>query len=811
MRNEDGKIVIGTELNTKGFYDELHKLYERLNKARKDLDEITSVHNKRDKGDKSLTSFRKIEEYKSAVKQVNDEISNLYMGEITRMKSKGGYSLSDLKRLEEEISSHIPQSVYSNGIKITGQDIGITKEQQQALNEIYAMMQPLEEAEKKRLEAERETTKELEKQSEAQSKIDVSLADKTDYSISRENIVRDYSAQILALEDALTQLNRSYQTQKEQKPYEGQAEDLRQLEQEIEKTKNQLDGLYEKQSKLNKTGFNFNDLERGLKRFNKSLIRMALSLFSIRGAYSLISKAAHSYIASDEQLSKRISNLWFGLGTFLAPVIEKIVSMAEKLVGYINEFVKALTGRDFIAEGNARVNNLKEQEKYQNRLNKSTAKFDELNILKGKPYFDTTELDLNEKVVTKLQDLAKWLRENKELLGDLAIAFGIVFGGLAVKNLLGNISKVIGVAGKGASAGVGLAGLAGLVTFLATIGTIVITIKLIREIGELRDDIKGINEHAVGAYTNWLEEDTDKSLKNILNTRDANRGGGLGILSQNKNPLTRLIEGSENQLATLKNSVTNLKNSFEYSQKIAKETELTGEEQKMYLDDLAKTYVYLVQVKKRLEENGENTDEVVEATKLYFNEMLRVADSIGINSSELDNMIDKIEEANSEAYNLYDRIEHINIAEIRNKEFDLQANLIVDTTKAQTTLADFINKYMPKQFVNNSPGQTLVSYMLNGVSVPNLIKLWKNRKGLATGGIVNVPGRGVSFNDIKVGEAGKEGVIPLTDNRAMEELGATIGKYITINANITNEIDGRILNKRLEQINNNNSFSRNGG
>lgn len=78
---------------------------------------------------------------------------------------------------------------------------------------------------------------------------------------------------------------------------------------------------------------------------------------------------------------------------------------------------------------------------------------------------------------------------------------------------------------------------------------------------------------------------------------------------------------------------------------------------------------------------------------------------------------------------------------------------------------------------------------------------------LAKGGIVNMPSRGVPVGGAMAGEAGAEGVIPLTDSQAMETLGQAIGKYITINASITNTMNGRIISRELQKINNNNDFA----
>ena len=80
---------------------------------------------------------------------------------------------------------------------------------------------------------------------------------------------------------------------------------------------------------------------------------------------------------------------------------------------------------------------------------------------------------------------------------------------------------------------------------------------------------------------------------------------------------------------------------------------------------------------------------------------------------------------------------------------------------------------------------------------------------LAVGGIVNMPGRGVPIGGAITGERGAEGVIPLTDSQAMETLGATIGRYITINANITNTMNGRVISREMKKINAENDFATN--
>lgn len=82
---------------------------------------------------------------------------------------------------------------------------------------------------------------------------------------------------------------------------------------------------------------------------------------------------------------------------------------------------------------------------------------------------------------------------------------------------------------------------------------------------------------------------------------------------------------------------------------------------------------------------------------------------------------------------------------------------------------------------------------------------------MASGGIVNMPGRGIDYYGANIAERGAEGIIPLTNEQSLETIGRTIAKYTNFSADITLELESRILAKVMKEINNENSFARNGG
>ena len=59
------------------------------------------------------------------------------------------------------------------------------------------------------------------------------------------------------------------------------------------------------------------------------------------------------------------------------------------------------------------------------------------------------------------------------------------------------------------------------------------------------------------------------------------------------------------------------------------------------------------------------------------------------------------------------------------------------------------------------------------------------------------------------GESGREGVLPLTDNQAMSELGSEIGRNVVVNLTNVTEMNGRVINRELKRMQNQQNFAYN--
>lgn len=294
------------------------------------------------------------------------------------------------------------------------------------------------------------------------------------------------------------------------------------LENDIEKTKNRIISLKESiQDVGNEADKTTTKISKGFKKGTTTLKRFALSLFGIHSMYRLASRASSAWLSQDTELAQKLQNVWIGLGALVSPVIEKISDLMLKALGYLNEFVKALSGGriDFIAKANAKA--LEKQTKAQKELNRQTYDFDEIRkqqeqnagVSSGISSGGISIPELDNRLVKKLQDLAKWLRENQELVKGLAIAFGVAFGAYKIASLLSNIGKLIGVA----SAGTGLAGLGAILGTLAQIGVIAIGVSLlytgltgkdlVSDLKEVYNNIKALNR---------IEQEQREARKKLL-------------------------------------------------------------------------------------------------------------------------------------------------------------------------------------------------------------------------------------------------------------------------------------------------------
>lgn len=168
-------------------------------------------------------------------------------------------------------------------------------------------------------------------------------------------------------------------------------QDILEMRVELEKLEKQYNKINQSSNMFSSS---FNKIQDGMNKSLKSAKRFTLSLFGIQSVYRMLSRASSAYLAQDTETSSKIQSAWIGLGSIFAPLLQTVANFVIKAVKYINVFIKALTGTDFLA--NAMSKSMNKAGKSAGKLSKILAGFDELTNLDddaGGASVDTSWID----------------------------------------------------------------------------------------------------------------------------------------------------------------------------------------------------------------------------------------------------------------------------------------------------------------------------------------------------------------------------------------------------------------------------------
>lgn len=228
--------------------------------------------------------------------------------------------------------------------------------------------------------------------------------------------------------------------------------DTQKLEAQIEKLTNQYNRLTTAQVSSNKESKKVSTSIAGINKMITTVKKYALALFSIRGIYSLISRASSAYFSFDTQQAKRAESIWVGLGAIVQPIVQGIMNVMAKGVTYINAFIKALTGIDLIAKANTKA--LQAQAAATKKVN-GAADFDEVHNIQdssdsasgvgsGISQIDLPDVDTSkvEKFAKILKEIWEWIKKNKNALITIGIIIGSVFAAKALGGFLSKLGEI---------------------------------------------------------------------------------------------------------------------------------------------------------------------------------------------------------------------------------------------------------------------------------------------------------------------------------------------------------------------------------
>lgn len=634
----------------------------------------------------------------------------------------------------------------------------------------------------------------------------------------------------------------------------------------LENSKNQAlmnEKIKEARSKLGGVHVDFGKIGNSVTSTIKKIGKWVLAIFSVRTAYTAVRQAMSTLSQYNEELADKIESIKLIAASALEPVVNRLVDLVYKLLSYINYLAKAWFKVDLFASANDKK--LKSSVKSAKEIKKTLAGFDEMNVLQDSNSgsgnnSSGSRISMPEE--GEIPSWLKWIKENGAIVASILTAIGIAIMGIKLYNfisslekgvktfsklsagisfivagvllLITNIAKLIinwdelstkekaititlGLLGaafialgyaiatgiSAATLGIGaiIAAIVALVTTLATlIYKLTTEEKAIKDVTKAQEDLKNAQDEYASAQDEYIDA-VDKATEafNKLNDIQTETGiSGEDLYKKVQNGTLDYANMTEQQKEVYKayldniKAQDNLKTSTENLEDAKKKEKIATWEAKLAQEAQNEAF----------KDGGEKAQSFKrDVINAYENGELSAEEARDLIGKSMSEMSRDAQKAFTEDLpnSINDGLDPKNY-ETMGQKLSKFLSGIWDGVKSGASKAwNFIKGKFSGDTTTNYTGNS-TGFAKGGIVYRNLVKL-------ASGGIINVPGRGVPIGNAIGGERGKEGVIPLTDSQQMALLGEAIGKYITVNLNNVNTINGRVLNRELKKINNESDFA----
>jgi len=518
---------------------------------------------------------------------------------------------------------------------------------------------------------------------------------------------------------------------------------------------------------------NFKSVGSSIQGAIGKVAKLALGVFALRSAYMAVRRASSDLASYDSQYATNLEYIRFVLTQAIAPVLQWIVNTTAKLLQYINMIINTLFGINLFSKGSAEnFNKMKASaggvSKAVKEIKKQLLGFDEINMLTdqsdtgtsaggggvGTPSFDLSDLqaeppkwlqwltDHKDEILAVLSGISIFLIAIKKgIKGIKALGLGIFIGGIvyAIESLIKYLQDPSWENFGKIIQGIGIA-IIGLGVIIGNLPIAVIgaVTLIVGIIVKHWEQIKSFLQNGI----DWLISKTDWVRENF---------GIVGEL------IYKTIVNTLQLILNMFDSVFKMiKGIFDGFIKFFKGV-FTGDIN-LAVEGLKQIFVSLGEGIKNIFRNAWNY--VLSLMQNGGKIFLGIKDGI---------------------VNAFTTIVNAIIKGI-NKVISIPFNAINDV----------LNKIKGVDILGVKPFDWLWGW--NPISVPQI-------PTLKTGGIINMPNKGTMIGGMAIGgEAGREGVVPLTDQQAMAELGREIGKNVLVNLTNITSMNGRVISRELKNI-----------
>ena len=276
----DGSIRIGTKLDLSGLKQEIKALEKELKTVQKEADKLTAKE-------------EKVKETFTAEREIDSQVDKRYShgDEINKQEAQ---ALAQIKAQQEELNQK-------------------TQEYNAMLEQANAKLQ--------QQQAIAQASKELDGAIKSEA-----VLDKITTQEQYNSLLEETKAKMAAIEDRARQIAEangvSYDALLAANPtYQKLSDTMGVLTSTTREFKSEAEEAGESAKRSFKKAKNeAHGLDSSIKKGIKTLSRMALAVFGVRGAYSLVRRAVSACLQGNEELNNKMTAIWSTLGTIMEPV-----------------------------------------------------------------------------------------------------------------------------------------------------------------------------------------------------------------------------------------------------------------------------------------------------------------------------------------------------------------------------------------------------------------------------------------------------------------------------------------------------------